>query len=425
MKICVLGLWHLGSVTAACLSKLNHEIVGLDFDKSIIKNLKVNKPPIAEPKVSNLIRTAQKKGKLKFIDSIKNFPKQLDFLWVTYDTPVNNNDHSNINYVLDNIKKVIPILNRKTKIIVSSQMPAGTIREFKSKNKLKLDFIVIPENLRLGNSVKSFFEQERLVVGIENKRLIKKLKTLLMPICSNLIFMKTESAEMTKHAINSFLAMSISYANEIASLCEIVGADYKEVEKGIKSEGRIGYKSYLRAGGPFAGGTLARDVEFLKLIANKKRNFYNNKLILSIKKSNQLHKKWIINKLETLYPTLVDKNIAIWGLSYKEDSDTLRRSIAIEIGNKLIEKRAKLSLFDPLIKTVPKGWSDKIKVHNDLKKTLKNCEIIVVCTYSRQYENITSKIFTNRKKITVLDQNSYLKKISRSKKLKYFTVGSN
>ena len=99
MKICVLGLWHLGSVTAACLSKLNHEIVGLDFDKSIIKNLKVNKPPIAEPKVSNLIRTAQKKGKLKFIDSIKNFPKQVDFLWVTYDTPVNNNDHSNINYV--------------------------------------------------------------------------------------------------------------------------------------------------------------------------------------------------------------------------------------------------------------------------------------------------------------------------------------
>ena len=367
MKICVLGLWHLGSVTAACLSKLNHEIVGLDFDKSIIKNLKVNKPPIAEPKVSNLIKIAQKKGKLKFIDSIKNFPKQVDFLWVTYDTPVNNNDHSNINYVLDNIKKVIPILNRKTKIIVSSQMPAGTIREFKSKNKLKLDFIVIPENLRLGNSVKSFFEQERLVVGIENKRLIKKLKTLLMPICSNLIFMKTESAEMTKHAINSFLAMSISYANEIASLCEIVGADYKEVEKGIKSEGRIGYKSYLRAGGPFAGGTLARDVEFLKLIANKKRNFYNNKLILNIKKSNQLHKKWIINKLETLYPTLVDKNIAIWGLSYKEDSDTLRRSIAIEIGNKLIEKRAKLTLFDPLIKTAPNGWSDKIKVHKDLK----------------------------------------------------------
>ena len=264
-----------------------------------------------------------------------------------------------------------------------------------------------------------------MVVGIENKRLIKKLKILLIPICNNLIFMKTESAEMTKHAINSFLAMSISFANEIASLCEIVGADYKEVEKGIKSEGRIGYKSYLSAGGPFAGGTLARDVEYLKLIADKKRNFYNNKLILSIKKSNQLHKKWIINKLEALNFSLANKNIAIWGLSYKEDSDTLRRSLAVEIGNKLIEKRAKLTLFDPLIKTLPKGWSDEIKVYNDPKKTLKNCEIIVVCTYSRQYENITSKIFTNKEKITILDQNSYLKKISNSKKIKYFTVGSN
>ena len=425
MKICILGLWHLGSVTAACLAKLKHEVVGLDFNKKVIYNLQNNIPPISEPNISELIQHGQRKGNLNFIDNVKDLPKQLDFLWVTYDTPVNYNDRSNVNYVLKNIKKVIPKINKRTKIIISSQLPAGATNEFKKKNKLDFDFIVIPENLRLGNSIYSFFNQDRIVIGLENKKLKTKLKKLLYPICNNLIFMNIESAEMTKHAINSFLAMSISFANEIASLCEIVGADYKEVEQGIKSEGRIGYKSYLSAGGAFAGGTLARDIEFLKLISNKRKSFYNNKLILSIKKSNQLHKKWVLNKLKTLHTSVSNKNIAIWGLSYKEDSDTLRRSLAVEIGNQLIKKNANLILFDPLIKGLPRGWNSEIKIFNDPVKTIRNAEIIIICTYSRLYENITIKNFNSSGKKIILDQNSYLKNISNSKKIKYFTVGSN
>jgi len=426
MKICVLGLWHLGSVTTACLSKLNYDVVGLDFDHKRIKNLRKNIPPVLEPKIINLIKEGQKKGNLRFIHTIDDLPKMLDYLWVAYDTPVNNNDHSDVDFVLKNIKKVIPKINIRTKIIISSQLPAGTIQQFKKKNKLSFDFIVIPENLRLGSSVTSFFTQDRLVIGRESKRLEIKLKKLLTPICSNLIFMKIESAEMTKHSINSFLAMSISFANEIASLCEIVGADYREVEKGIKSERRIGDKAYLSAGGPFAGGTLARDIEYLKLISNKRQGFRNNKLISSIKISNQLHKKWIMNKLSTLFFSLDSKNIAIWGLSYKENSDTLRRSLAVEIGNQLISKKANLSLFDPLIDKLPKGWNNNIKIYSSPTSTIRNADIIIVCTYSILYENITNKHFTNnKKKIVILDQNTHLRKIRNSKKIEYFTVGSN
>tara|TARA_Y200000002_G_scaffold375494_2_gene377875 strand:- start:122 stop:1402 length:1281 start_codon:yes stop_codon:yes gene_type:complete len=426
MKICVLGLWHLGSVTTACLSKLNYDVVGLDFDHKRIKNLRKNIPPVLEPKIINLIKEGQKKGNLRFIHTIDDLPKMLDYLWVAYDTPVNNNDHSDVDFVLRNIKKVIPKINIRTKIIISSQLPAGTIQQFKKKNKLSFDFIVIPENLRLGSSVTSFFTQDRLVIGRESKRLEIKLKKLLTPICSNLIFMKIESAEMTKHSINSFLAMSISFANEIASLCEIVGADYREVEKGIKSERRIGDKAYLSAGGPFAGGTLARDIEYLKLISNKRQGFRNNKLISSIKISNQLHKKWIMNKLSTLFFSLDSKNIAIWGLSYKENSDTLRRSLAVEIGNQLISKKANLSLFDPLIDKLPKGWNNNIKIYSSPTSTIRNADIIIVCTYSILYENITNKHFTNnKKKIVILDQNTHLRKIRNSKKIEYFTVGSN
>ena len=426
MKICVLGLWHLGSVTAACLSKLNYDVVGLDFDHKRIKNLRKNIPPVLEPKIKNLIKQGQNKGNLRFIHTIDDLPKMLDYLWVAYDTPVNNNDHSDVDLVLRNIKKVIPKINIRTKIIISSQLPAGTIQQFKKKNKLSFDFVVIPENLRLGSSVTSFFTQDRLVIGRESKKLEIKLKKLLTPICSNLIFMKIESAEMTKHSINSFLAMSISFANEIASLCEIVGADYREVEKGIKSERRIGDKAYLSAGGPFAGGTLARDIEYLKLISNKKQGFKNNKLISSIKISNQLHKKWIMNKLSTLFSSLDNKNIAIWGLSYKENSDTLRRSLAVEIGNQLISKKANLSLFDPLIDKLPKGWNNDIKIYSSPISTIRNTDIIIVCTYSMLYENITNKHFTNnKKKIVILDQNTHLRKIRNSKKIEYFTVGSN
>ncbi len=426
MKICVLGLWHLGSVTAACLSKLNHDVVGLDFNQKRIEKLRNNIPPVSEPKIINLIKNGHKKRNLRFTYAIEDLPKKLDYLWVTYDTPVNNNDHSNVDLVLRNIKKVIPKIDNKTKIIISSQLPAGTVRQFKKKNKLSFDFIVIPENLRLGDSVNSFFSQDRIVIGRDNKKLEQKLKELLNPICRNLIFMKIESAEMTKHSINSFLAMSISFANEIASLCEIVGADYREVEKGIKTEGRIGNKAYLSAGGPFAGGTLARDIEFLKLISNKRQGFTNNKLISSIKISNQLHKKWIMNKINTLFSSLVNKNIAIWGLSYKENSDTLRRSLAVEIGNQLLLKKANLSLFDPLIDILPKGWDNNIKIHSRPISTIRNTDIIIVCTYSMLYENITNRYFAkNKKKIVILDQNTHLKKIRNSKKIEYYTVGSN
>ena len=429
MKICILGMWHLGSVTATCLSSLNNEVIALDYDKKIIKNLNNLIFPVQEPRLLEIAKKSFKEKKLRFISSANKIPKEIDYLWVTYDTPVNFQDKSDTTYVIKNLIKTLNSLKKTIPIIISSQLPAGTVRELEVKYKDKFDFIVIPENLRLGNAVNTFYQQKRILVGIRNKALKSKIKKLLSPMSKDIKFMRIESAEMTKHAINSFLALSITFANELASISELIGADYKEIEEGLKSEERIGYKAYLSAGTAFAGGTLARDIEFLKLLASK---FTNNNLkidlIKNIKRSNNNHKKWIINKIQsvTLNPNL--KNITLWGLSYKENSGTLRRSLAVEVGNQLIKKGARLNIFDPIVPKLPKHWGKQAGLHSDLYESIQSTDILVVCTNSAQYKNIDiNHLLKNIKKLIIIDQNSHLsqiKGIKNNKKILYLTLGT-
>ena len=429
MKICILGMWHLGSVTATCISSLNNEVIALDYDKKIINDLNNLIFPVQEPRLLEIAKKSFKEKKLRFISSANKIPKEIDYLWVTYDTPVNFQDKSDTSYVKKYIIKTLNNLKKSIPIIISSQLPAGTVRELEVKYKDKFDFIVIPENLRLGNAVNTFYQQKRILVGIRNKNLKSKIKKLLSPLSNDIKFMRIESAEMTKHAINSFLALSITFANELASLSELIGADYNEIEEGLKSEERIGYKAYLSAGTAFAGGTLARDIEFLKLLALK---FENNNLkidlIKSIKRSNNNHKKWIINKIHSITPNLNLKKITIWGLSYKENSGTLRRSLAVEVGNQLIHKGAHLKIFDPIVSKLPKHWGKKASLYSDLYDSIQSTDILVVCTNSVQYKKIdVNRLLKKLKKLIIIDQNSHLgdvDKIKNNNNILYLTLGS-
>ena len=267
MKVCVLGLWHLGSVISACMASKGHKVLGIDRNLRNIKNLNNNKAPIFEPGLDELIKKGLRSKKLIFTNDKKK-ANSAEILWIAFDTPLDENDNAVVFIVEEQIKKIMPHLKKNVVILFSSQLPVGTIRkmqEFSKKNFMKKNFkfACSPENLRLGNALNTFLNPDRVIIGFDDKRTKNLLSLLFKPITSQIEWMKIESAEMTKHTINSFLATSIIFANEIASICEKVGADYIEVEKGLKSDNRIGHKAYLSAGKPIAGGTLLRDVNFL------------------------------------------------------------------------------------------------------------------------------------------------------------------
>ena len=339
MKICVQGLWHLGSVTAGCLTSLGHEILGLDFDGEKIQGLREGRPPIFEPGLTRIIETGLSSGRLQFTASPNDLPNDIELLWVTYDTPVNEDDVADVDFVSTQIKIVLPFLPMNTTVLISSQMPVGSIHQLEIFSETEypdkaLSFAYSPENLRLGKALDVFLKPDRIVVGVRSAKDKERIGRLLQSITDRIEWMSVESAEMTKHAINSFLAMSVVFANEIAALCEAVGADAKEVERGLKSEQRIGPKAYLSPGGAFAGGTLARDVEFLKVVS--KSHQLSIPLLEAVMVSNEQHKSWVTSKLEFLFPKLEGLVVVVWGLTYKSDTDTLRRSLAIELCNWLM-----------------------------------------------------------------------------------------
>lgn len=220
--------------------------------------------------------------------------------------------------------------------------------------------------------------------------------------------MRTESAEMVKHALNSFLALSITFINEIARLCETVGADAKEVSLGLKSEPRIGPKAYLGPGGPFAGGTLARDVVTLTKLAEA--NGEKISVIPAIKQSNDLHRRWAFRRLQSRLGDLRGKKIAVLGLTYTTNTDTLRRSAAVELCEQLLKAGAKVSAFDPAVKNLPKELS-KILLATDVVAVVENADAAVICTEWPQFRQIEwPKIIPQMRRPVFVDANRFLEK---------------
>ena len=206
-----------------------------------------------------MIRTGLDSGQLRFAASLEELPSDIELLWVAYDTPVNEDDVADVDFVIAQVKAALPFLPANSTVLVSSQMPVGSIRRMeaiadKPCPEKGLSFAYSPENLRLGKALDVFLKPDRVVVGVRVDRDRKRIGQLLAPITDRVEWMSVESAEMTKHAINAFLATSVVFANEIASICEMVGADAKEVERGLKSENRIGPKAYLSPGGAFCWG---------------------------------------------------------------------------------------------------------------------------------------------------------------------------
>ena len=428
MRVCVQGLWHLGSVTAACLASVGHEVVGLDPQGKALLGLQRAVSPISEPGLADLIREGLAAGRLSFTNVAAEALAGVDLLWVAYDTPVNQNDEADVKFVIDQIEAVLPHLAEGTTIVVSSQLPVGSIRRLEEIaqrrfSARKFGFACSPENLRLGKALDAFLMPDRVVVGVRNDRDRNRIERLLAPITRSIEWMTVESAEMTKHAINSFLAASVVFANEIASICEHVGADAKEVERGLKSESRIGPRAYVSPGGAFAGGTLARDVEFLKSISAA--HDLQSDLLKAIKTSNDQHKNWARRRLAELIGPLYGRTIAIWGLTYKPGTDTLRRSLAVELCDYLLAKKVHLRVHDPAAPSLPAAWTGRVERTSNALEALAGADALVVATEWPEYKEVAPESLRGLcEGFAVLDANRFLSHWKGVPAIRYVAVGS-
>lgn len=428
MKVCVQGLWHLGSVTVACLASVGHDVVGFDADQATISGLSMGKAPLHEPGLDDLLQSGITSGKLRFSSLAADAVAEAEVLWVAYDTPVDDDDRADVDFVIDQILAVLPSLPIGSTVLVSSQMPVGSIRRLEAIAATKfsdreLGFAYSPENLRLGKALDVFLKPDRIIVGTRSERDRLRLEKMLLPVTDRIEWMSVESAEMTKHAINAFLATSVTFANEIASICELVGADAKEVERGLKTEQRIGPKAYLSPGGAFAGGTLARDINFLGQIASSKD--LQIPLLASVKPSNDEHKTWARRRILAKFPNLAGKTIAIWGLTYKPGTDTLRRSLAVELCNWLLEQGATLRVHDPAVVALPAEWGGRVAQCSTPTEALQGASGLVVATEWPQYREVSpADISSVTDGFLVVDANRFLNKLAAVGGIEYAAVGT-
>jgi UDPglucose 6-dehydrogenase len=406
MKIVVQGLWHLGCVTAACCAK-HFPVTGLDFDAANVAKLNQGQAPLFEPALNELIAAGIAAKKLSFTTDAKTACAAADVLWLTYDTPVNESDESDVEFVLGNLRKALPHLSKGALVLISAQLPVGTCAKLE-KEFPQFHFACSPENLRLGKAIDSFEKAGRVIVGVRDDAKKALLEKLFTPFTPQILFMRTESAEMVKHALNSFLALSITFINEIARLCEHTGADAKEVSAGLKSEPRIGPKAYLGPGGPFAGGTLARDVVTLTKLAAA--NGEKISVIPAIKQSNDLHRGWAFRRLQSRLGGLRGKKIAVLGLTYTTNTDTLRRSAAVELCQQLLKAGVKVSAFDPAVKSLPKDLS-KVSLAVDVAAALDGVDAAVICTEWPHFRQADwAKIVPAMRQPIFVDANRFLEK---------------
>jgi len=422
MKLAVVGLWHLGCVTAASLSKLGHEVIAYDSNKELIANLKKNIPPIFEPGLDELLFEIDDKNKISFTHDLDDL-NDVDTVWITLDTPLDANDQADIANIIDTTKVVMKTVLPDSLIIVSSQVPAGTCQRLQKSAPGKTTVCYIPENLRLGSAIQIFMQPDRIVIGLDQLDKKAKLESLLSPITDNLLWMSVISAEMTKHAINTFLSVSVTLINEIAALCEAVGANARDVEKGLKSEMRIGNKAYVRPGSAIAGGTLMRDVHFLKTLSDQ--HHFEHDLLNSIISSNENHKQWTSKKLLAAFAPLAGKKIAMLGLTYKVGTDTLRRSQSIELCEWLASEGAIVSAYDPYVANLPEEMKAFIALKPDVQMAIKNVDAIIISTDHQQFVNLTAEeLCAIIKKPFVIDASGFTEKnLRKDERIKYLSVG--
>jgi len=382
----VMGLWHLGCVLCAAWSKLGFEVIGFDYDKQRVNDLSNGIPPVFEPNLNDTILSSIHKGNLNFTSDFQSLIK-CDFIFLSYDTPVTSDDSSDLTILEKSVKDLGKVMKDNSILIVSSQSPVGyctTLRSILKNENDTLDIAYSPENLRLGEAIHCYINPGRIILGtscIETKNICT---SLLSNITDNIITMNMQSAELVKHGINSFLAMSIVFANGLSDLCEETGANIDDVVKGLKSDPRIGKKAYLAPGIGFSGGTLGRDLKVLDKFNTSVSG--TAELFGFIHETNLKRKITIVKKIIKLIGGIKGKTVGILGLTYKPGTSTLRRSLPLEIVDLLIDEGTIVKVFDPKADYTELRFEPQFIITKSIEELSKNTDIFVLLTEWPEFE---------------------------------------
>ncbi len=425
MNVCVLGLWHLGTVTAACLASAGHQTTGIDFDDGVVDRLSRAIPPLFEPGLEDLVRAGLGAGTLSFTTD-PAAAGRADVLWIAIDTPVDDEDRADVEAVVGAAANVLPHVRNGALVLVSSQLPVGTTARLESMAAAAgraISFACVPENLRLGAAIETFTRQARIVAGTRRDEDRERINALLAPFTERFEWMSVESAEMTKHALNAFLATSIAFANEMASVCEHVGVDAADVARGVKSDPRVGPRAYLSPGGSFAGGTLGRDVTLLSSIG--RQHGVAMDLVTAVRTSNDAHGRWTARRLVDVFGSPAGRTIAVWGLTYTPGTDTLRRSSSVELCQWLAGQGATVRAYDPAVRSLPDALNGVMTLALDSLGALAGASALVVATPWPDFKAIAAAdVVRATGGCVVLDASGFTAEtLGREPALKYIRVG--
>lgn len=351
MKVCVIGLWHQGIVGAACLAECGYDVIAADHLLGTIETLKFGKAPLYEPGLDDMIQKGILLKRLTFTNNVAAAVRGVRDVLLMFDTPVNDNDESDLSEIMATAREIAPHLEQDVVILVTAQVPIGTCSEIAGaigavNRGLKFGIAYMPENLRLGQAIDRFKHPPLPVIGSDDAETLNRVAELLKPLRSHWERVNLRTAEMTKHALNGFLATSITFANELGNLCDEMGADGHRLAEVLRLEPRVGTKAMLTPGLGFAGGTLARDIQTLRKLGD--RHGVETPQLDGTWKSNQQQNHSVIHRLrKAVGGSLGGRRVCVLGLTYKADTSTLRRSAALEIISELSREGAVVTGSDP------------------------------------------------------------------------------
>ncbi len=378
LEVGLIGLDHLGLVSTAGLAQLGSDVTAFDAQSGLIKNLEVGELPIFEPGLKQLLKT--NKRRIKFSNDFDQAVKDKDYLFVSFDCSVDRMGRIDLGMVEITLKRLRAIINPRTTVVISSQLPLGSCQKFKDQFQIGR-LIYFPENLKLGSAVSDFLTPDRIVIGSDDEQLLLKFERDFNFNCP-ILTMNFESAEMVKQALNSYLATSISFSNQIADLCEQVGANFSDVSKALKSDRRIGPLAYLNVGLGFGGGHLDRDLG--SLIKTAGRVKVDVRLLQAVSGVNEARLAKFMILIKRIWPNLEGKQIGLLGLAYKKGTDNLEHSISIDLARLLNKKSAKVRGLDPLVKKVVHSMGF-IKVCQDELTFFKHLDLVILMTECGQF----------------------------------------
>ena len=440
MNIVVVGAGYVGLVTGACFAEMGNRVFCVDIDQNKIEKLNKGVVSIFEPGLELLVQKNLNNKNLTFFSNIEEVINKAEVIFIAVGTPMGEDGSADLTHVIDVAKTIGKKINKKMIIVDKSTVPVGTadkvrdvVKEELFARQINIDFDVVsnPEFLKEGTAVNDFMKPDRIVIGASSNIVFEKMKQLYSPFFrthDRFITMDIRSAEMTKYAANAMLATKISFMNEIANICERVGADVNNVRIGIGSDKRIGY-SFIYPGVGYGGSCLPKDVRALKKISEE--NDYEASLITAVEKVNTKQKLIIINKVVKRFGKDLSKlTFGIWGLAFKPGTDDMREAPAVYVVNELIKRGAKVKVYDPKAIKVAKDFYFKgvgnIEYYESKYMVLKEADALILLTEWKEFRSPDfHKIKEELKSPVIFDgRNQYMVYKLNEIGVEYYRIGN-